>query len=253
MVSVITNVGLDHTAQLGNNLEEIAYQKAGIVKRRVPLVSGVVHAGARAVIQEVTAEMHAPFWEVRGETRALPARIGLLGDHQRTNAAVAVAAIERLRDAGMPIPNSAIIRGLADVRWPARIEIISERPYVILDTAHNVPSIESLVKTLSESCPARGMKRVVFAVSADKNAREMLRVLAGYFDRFHFTRYANPRSLPPEKLATLLADIAPGKASSINANSADAWISARQATRDRDLICVTGSVFLAGELRHVVR
>ena len=120
LVSVITNVGLDHTAQLGHTLEEIAYQKAGIIKRRVPVVSGVMQPSSREVMRKVAAEMHAPLWESdsvgRDPKRIAPA---LLGAHQVVNAAVAVATIERLRDTGMPISDSAIVSGLANVRWPA--------------------------------------------------------------------------------------------------------------------------------------
>jgi dihydrofolate synthase/folylpolyglutamate synthase len=152
----------------------------------------------------------------------------------------------------MPISDAAIARGLANVHWPARIELISRNPIVMLDTAHNVPSAQALADTLRDSFPVAGTKRVVLAVSADKNYRDMLRVLAGYFDHFHFTRYTNPRAVPPDKLAQALAEVTPGKAHSTHATSRDAWFAARAAAKDDDLICVTGSVFLAGELRAVV-
>src|SRR5262245_14906717 len=250
LVSVLTNVGFDHTAQLGKTLEEIAYQKAGIIKRRVPVVSGVTQDGPREVIRRVAAEVNAPLWEVsRDAKRSTPA---LLGAHQVANAAVAVATIDRLRDTGMPIPDSAIDRGLAIVRWPARIEPVFEPPVVILDTAQHVPSVEALVVTLRESFPVPGRKAVVFAVSADKNYAEMLRVLAGYFDHFHLTRYGNPRCVPPEKLAAVLAEVAPGKPFTTHLTAAAAWAAARSAAGENDLLCITGSVFLAGELRPVV-
>lgn len=150
----------------------------------------------------------------------------------------------------MTIPEAAIGVGLRNVRWPARIELVSRDPAVVLDTAHNVPSAEALVGTLP---PVPGSKRVVFAVSSDKDYREMLRVLAGYFDHFHFTRYANPRSVPPEKLAAVLAEVSPGKACSAHPTSREAWDSARSAVGPEDLLCVTGSVFLAGELQAAVR
>ena len=164
-----------------------------------------------------------------------------------------LATIERLRAAGMPIPDAAITRGLADVRWPARIELIARNPVVILDTAHNVPSAEALVDTLRESFPVAGTKRVVFAVSSDKQYVEMLRVLAGYFDHFHLTKYGhNPRCMPPEKLAALLAEIAPGIPFNIHPTAGEAWAAARDTSGSDNLICITGSMFLAGELRSVV-
>ena len=269
LVSVVTNIGFDHTAQLGNTLEAIAYQKAGIIKRRVPVVSGVTQPEPRAVIREVAAEMAAPLWEVgeppppspREAPRTGPeskargdggrgSSLGLLGAHQVQNATIAVAVIDRLRDAGMRIPEVAIARGLAEVKWPARIEVIRERPAIILDTAHNVPSAEALVNTLRSAFPQSGTKRVVFAVSSDKQFADILRVLADYFDHFHLTKYGNnPRGVSPEKLAATLAAVAPGKPFSAHATASDAWNAARSATTESDLVCVTGSVFLAGELR----
>jgi dihydrofolate synthase / folylpolyglutamate synthase len=268
LVSVVTNVGLDHTAQLGDTLEEIAYQKAGIIKPRVPVVSGVTQIGPREVIRRVAAEADAPLWE-QGEdfgwdrdsrvTISTPREtyeglaLGLPGAHQAANAAVAVAALERLRDTGMPISGAAIVRGLAEVKWPGRVELVSARPAIILDTAHNAPSAEALVNTLRESFPVSGTKRVVFAVSSDKQFAEILRILAGYFDHFHLTKYGiNPRCVPPEKLVAVLKEVAPGKPFTAHATGLDAWHAARAATGGDDLVCVTGSVFLAGELRSVL-
>lgn len=250
LVSVITNIGLDHTTQLGHTLEEIAFQKAGIIKRRVPVVSGVVQEGPHEVIRTIAAEMNAPLYEASHDAnRSVPA---LLGTHQIANAAVAAAIIERLRVAGMPIPESAIARGLATVRWPARIELVSRKPVVILDTAHNVPSVEALITTLRETFPVSGRRSIIFAVSSDKQYPEILRLLAGYFDHFHLTRYGNPRCVPPEKLAAVLAQVAPGKPFTIYPTGAEAWMAVSSAAGENDLLCISGSVFLAGELRPVV-
>jgi len=273
LVSVITNIGFDHMAQLGNSLEEIAFQKAGIIKRRVPVVSGVEQPGARDVVRRVAAEMRAPLWELDRDFHLTHGEcwlnfvtppstyedisIGLFGTHQATNAIVAVAVVERLREAGMTISDQAIRDGLDVVHWPARIQLLRNDPWVILDTAHNVPSAEALVDTLRNLVPNRGVacrKSVVLAVSSDKQYPDMLRILAGYFDHFHLTKYGvNPRSVPPEKLAAILAEIAPGKAFTLHANSGEAWATAWAATRETDLVCVTGSMFLAGELLQVMR
>jgi dihydrofolate synthase / folylpolyglutamate synthase len=247
LVCVITNVGFDHMAQLGNTLEEIAYQKAGIIKRRVPVVSGVTQAGPREVIRRVAEAVDAPLSPpvaIGGLSLALP------GEHQQQNAAVALAAIQLLDDTGMSLPATAVERGLRNVYWPARIERLSQQPTIILDTAHNVPSVEALVATLRQSFPVAGRKTVVFAVSFDKQYPEMLRILTGYFDHFHLTKYGtNPRCVPPEKLAEELVAIAPGASFSLHLTSMEAWVAARAAAGAEDLVCITGSVFLAGELR----
>jgi dihydrofolate synthase/folylpolyglutamate synthase len=236
------------------------------------VVSGVTQPGPRAVIRKLAADHDAPLWELGGEygfdyrparggsevvvatpRGAHAVRVGLLGEHQAANAAAAVAALDLLRDTGMPIPEAAVARGLADVRWPARVEVISERPAVILDMAHNVPSAEALVRTLHDVFPDAGRKAVVFAVSSDKQYPEILAVLAGYFDHLHLTKYGNnPRCVPPEKLAAVLDSVAPGRPRTVHATSPDAWTAARAACGPDDLVCVTGSVFLAGELRPVM-
>jgi dihydrofolate synthase/folylpolyglutamate synthase len=250
LVSVITNVGLDHTAQLGRTLEEIAVQKAGIIKRGVPVVSGVTQEGPRAVIQRTAAAMNAPLWEAADyRDEAERRKIALRGEHQIANAAVALATLARLRAAGMTIAEDAVVAGLARVHWPARVEVIAERPAIVLDTAHNVPSAEALVRTLADSFPLAKIRRVVFAVSSDKDFAEMLRVLSGYFTHIHLTRYGhNPRCVPPEKLAAVLEEVAPGAEYTVHPTSGDAWSAARAASGQDGLICVTGSVFLAGEL-----
>ena len=295
LVSVVTSVGLDHTAQLGNTVELIAGEKAGILKRRTPAVSGVTDPGPRDVIRGVAAEVGAPLWELgrdfgysyptrgqgtgdRGqedmETRFTDSRplppvpwaalwtprrtgvytLGLLGRHQAHNAAVAVAALDWLRDAGLTVPEAAVAAGLRGVHWPARVEVVGRRPWVVLDTAHNVPSAEALVAALRDAAPTARTRRVVFAVSADKDYPGILRALAGYFGHFHLTRYGdNPRAVPPERLAEVLAAVAPGAVATIHPMAPAAWAAARVAAGADDLVCVTGSVFLAGELRpHLI-
>ncbi len=249
LVSVITNIGFDHMAQLGNTLEAIAFQKAGIIKRRVPVVSGVLQPGPRAVIERVAREMQSPLCDC-SEPQSIPYTLNLLGSHQLANANLALATISQLRATGLPVPDTAIARGLANVRWPARIEVLSREPVAILDTAHNVPSAEALVNTLRESFPATATKRVVFAVSSDKQYAEILRVLAQYFDHFHLTKYGNnPRCVPVDKLTATLASVAPGKPFSTHATAIEAWHAAIRLSTPHDLLCATGSVFLAGELR----
>jgi dihydrofolate synthase/folylpolyglutamate synthase len=276
LAAVVTSIGLDHTAQLGTTLEAIAYQKAGIIKPRVPVVSGVAHPGARAVIERVAAEQDAPVWAVGREfwygytpgtiavrsrarigtpqTGEIEYELGLLGEHQAANAAVAVAVVQVLRGLGLSVPEGAVGRGLRDVRWPARVEVVSMQPLVVLDSAHNEPSIEALVRTLTASIEAPGRKSVIFAVSSDKPYPEMLSVLAGYFDHFLLTRYGNnPRCVAPERLLEMLTAVAPSRSAAVYPTSAEAWLAVRATAAGDDLICITGSVFLAGELSGAVR
>jgi dihydrofolate synthase/folylpolyglutamate synthase len=273
LVSVITSVGFDHTSQLGNTLEAIAFQKAGIIKRGVPIISGVTQNGPREVIQKVAKDLDAPMKELqkdfhyefmqdhsRSRVAITTSRttychhpLNLLGIHQAHNAAIAVAVCESLQKAGMSIPDRAIARGLENVRWPARIELVSECPITILDTAHNVPSAEALVDTLGRFFPTSGRKVVVVGVSSDKQYVEILRILASYFDHFHLTKYSNnPRSVAPEKLAAIMKEVARERPFAVYPTAREAWMAAWSNAAPDDVLCVTGSVFLAGELRSMM-
>ncbi len=279
LLAVITSISYDHTQQLGNTLEKIALEKAGIVKLGRPTLSGVRNPGARAMIEAVCRQRGSPLRQVEvdyhyrhepacfGRKENRPSRvevttrrggwpsmeIGLIGEHQAGNAALAVAAIETLRELGLPIPDRAVAAGLAQVRWPARLEIVGRRPLVLLDCAHNVASALALVQTLEASFPPlsdQAKRFLIFAGSRDKDLAGMLAVLAPRFDRLFLTRFANsPRCVGPEQLVGLLP---PGSKHSPCPNAVEAWNQARGLAKADDLICVTGSVFLAGELRPVL-
>jgi dihydrofolate synthase / folylpolyglutamate synthase len=269
-VSVITCVGFDHMAQLGNSLPEIAYQKAGIIKAGVPVVSGVLDAESAEVIERVANELHAALvclgkhvlfeYAMPKVSVRMPGLVvehvplNLLGGHQACNAALAVATVQTLRQLGVPISEAAILKGLATVQWPARIEVIGRNPAIILDTAHNVPSIEALLKTVAEAFPNVKKKRVLFAVSSDKQYPEMLALLVKYVDESYLTKYGNnPRSVAPEKLAETLKLAAPHAVYFTSDRATDALEEALANTTREDLLIVTGSVFLAGELMDRLR
>jgi dihydrofolate synthase/folylpolyglutamate synthase len=274
LVSIITNISYDHMALLGPTIPEIAFQKAGIIKPSVPVVTTADDPAALAVIEAVAAECRAPLTVVGrdvGWTREPAAHfeagavwittarqdwanlpLALFGDHQAANAAGVVAAVEVLRDAGLTIPDDAVRDGFRDVAWPARMELLSRRPVVVLDCAHNVASAHALVETMRESFPIEGQRHLIFASSTDKQIPEMLRVLAPMFDHFHLTRYrSNPRSADPNGAADTLRRLA---ATSVRVHESPeaAWSAARMACGPADGIVVAGSVFLAGELRPIL-
>jgi dihydrofolate synthase/folylpolyglutamate synthase len=177
--------------------------------------------------------------------------VGLLGEHQAANAAVTVACIEQLRAAGWYVPEAAVAAGLAHVCWPARLEVLRHYPLVVLDCAHNVASAEALTQTLRVSFPP-ARRLLVFACSNDKDVAGIFRVLAPHFQHAFLTRYGdNPRSIPPEVLAGFLARSADMPYTTCP-NATEAWQAARRLAGPSDLICVTGSVFLAGELRPII-
>jgi dihydrofolate synthase/folylpolyglutamate synthase len=178
----------------------------------------------------------------------------LIGEHQARNAAVAVAAIEVLRGAGVSIADQAVADGLAGVTWPARLEIMSHRPLVILDCAHNVASARALVQAFEESfsLDAGARRFLIFGGNRDKDLAGMLDVLTPKFDRIFLTSFrSNTRCLPPEQLSQLLPPLTP-TAVTLCADSQQAWQQTRREASADDLICIAGSVFLAGELRPII-
>jgi dihydrofolate synthase/folylpolyglutamate synthase len=178
-------------------------------------------------------------------------RLGLLGQHQAANAAIAVACVEQLREQGWQIADSAVAYGLANVSWPARLEVIGQQPLVVLDCAHNVASAEALADTLHRSF-SRPRRLLVFASSNDKDVAGMFRVLAPHFAHSFLTQYGNnPRSVPPPALAELWRQ-ATSRPCAICPSAREAWQAARELAGCDDLICITGSVFLAGELRPML-
>ena len=276
-LTIITSISFDHMKQLGNTLEAIAREKAGIVKPGVTMISGVTSAGPRHEIEEICRNREAPLVQLgrdfdfayhpaaHSDESAQPSidfvshtqgreqfrrgvKLGLLGAHQGANAAVALAALDQLTSQGWTVPDAAVRRGLADVRWPARVEVVARRPTVILDAAHNVASIAALVQTLRESFTAR-RRILVFATTRDKQVCEMLAVLLPHFDHVILTRYDNnPRGLPPDELAGLAKPVADAPIQ-VCPNPESAWRAACELASDDDLICVTGSFFIAAEMR----
>jgi dihydrofolate synthase/folylpolyglutamate synthase len=290
LVSVITSISFDHTKQLGNTLAAIAREKAGIIKPGVPVVSGVMDDEPRQVIAGIAAERGAKLVQfkrdfdvalvpTRGAERCSALLSGstinysqnsdgrtchlnevalrLPGEHQVANAATAIAAVKELSQAGWKIPETAIRTALANVRCPARIEIVRREPTVVVDTAHNVASIAALCRTLRDF-DARP-RVLVFASSKDKDVPGMLRLLLPEFDEVVLTRYVNnPRSRSPERLHALAVDELRHAAAHSPprlhqaAEPLAAWRLAQELAGDDGLVCITGSFFLAAELRAVV-
>ncbi len=284
-VCIITSVSFDHTEQLGDTLEAIAREKAGIVKPGVPVVSGVQASEARRVVVEVCRRRGAALGELGVDftfayrpapdlaQSDAPARLDfrrlrpvagdaapaeyldlalpLPGRHQAANATLALAALAPLQRGGWRIDEASVRRGLAALRWPGRMEVARRRPAVVLDVAHNVASIKALLATLDESFRA-ARRHLIFAASNDKDTRGMLQALLGRFDTVAITRYVtNPRSTPPEELAKLAYELA-GRRPSVFSTPAAAWASVEALAEREDLICATGSFFIAAEMRRLL-
>ncbi len=280
-LSVITSISFDHVKQLGNTLYAIAREKAGIIKPGVPVVSSVCEAEPREAIEQAAELNQAPLFqrgrefdyevvtdsaadkmqvtyrepaqESRYELGPLP--IGMLGEHQAANAATAIAVMRKLQQQSFRISEEAIRSGLLQAKCPARIEVVQKRPTVILDVAHNLASIAALLEALDHRFATpmqqnRPRRILVFASSRDKDPIGMLRLLLPKFDQAIVTKYVNnPRAVEPVELLSLSQSIGGTTKVEAAAEPQAAWQRARELSGPDDLICITGSFFLAAELR----
>lgn len=258
-VTLITNVSRDHTQLLGSTVGAIAAEKAGIIKPGVPVISGVQHPEARAVIETVAGAKQAPLWLLGRDfafTVEAQARVAvrcdheelaglpltLRGPHQAINTSLAVAALLRLRERGLVVPDAAIRTGLATVSWPGRVEVVGDGPEVVLDAAHNWESAKALVETLLTQFSDR-RRVLVFATTRDKDVRGLARLLLPHFETVILTRYTeNPRSVPAEELAAFIGATSDRRVH-VTATPAVAWECARQLAGSDDQIVITGSFF----------
>ena len=261
LVSVITNISLDHQYFLGETLSAIAGEKAGIIKPGVPLVTYARQKRVLDLFRERCGELAAPMYvggvdfKSRGISRGRFSYQGLWqhldkfalhlsGRHQYKNAAVALAVIELLQERGYPVPEVAIREGLAGVRWPGRLERMPQDPRVILDGAHNPDAAHSLAQALKQERHA-GRRFLVMGIMADKDEEAILSSLLPLAQTVIFTRPRYFRAAKTEDLARraqryhleVLQE----------AEVAQAIKRARSLAGPRDEVVVTGSLYTVGE------
>jgi dihydrofolate synthase/folylpolyglutamate synthase len=188
-------------------------------------------------------------WRTDWGTLGLP----LLGPHQAHNASVALAGLDVLaqEQPSLTVNREDVIRGFAALRWPARVEVVGQRPWLVIDGAHNVASADALAQTL-RMCFPHTRRTLVFGTSRDKDLSGQLRTLLPLFDDVIATRYVeNPRSVVPEMIAATVFDLT-GRTIPATVDPADALELAHRRAAPDELICVTGSLFLAAEARAIV-
>ncbi len=266
----ITTIGLDHEAYLGSTIEAIAMEKAGIIKTGVPVVLGRIGELARRVIEDRASAVGAPVFRLERDFRcegSSPAdcrytglgleveQLGcpLQGRFQIDNLACSLALIELARKSGMTVPETAIRAGLQQVAWEGRLEIVGEEPTVMVDGAHNPAAATVLAEYLAEWKHRRPAARVslIVGMMRDKHPREFLAPLLPLADRLILTQADLPRAATGSELRLLLGDDAPS--AQVAPTPSDALAAAKQSAAASDLICVTGSLMLVGEIKALLR
>ena len=236
-VSVITPIALDHEMWLGHTLTEIAGEKAGIIKPRVPVVSAAQQPQAEKIIRARAAECGSPVQFVN-ETYDRSA-VALRGEHQKQNAAVAIAAIQA---ANIELSEKSIVRGLAAIEWPARFQQWDER--TIIDGAHNPPAARALGQTWREVFGEQ-KATLVLAVLSDKDLRGICEALAPIAGSVILPKIRSERAAAPAELAKIFSIITPSLPHSISSTVGDALMLARE---NPNPILITGSLHFAGEV-----
>jgi len=269
LVSVITQISYDHMMSLGDTIEEIAAEKAGIIKDNGLVITSPQMKEVLEVIRNTCAEKNAKLFEVDRDIRfekrvgEFPAhfnvsgihgdyenlKVSLVGHHQLINATTAIGALELLRSHDLTISAENISTGLGKVKWPARVEVVQQNPIIILDTAHNAASASALRDTIESNFSYEKMI-LVLGTSQHKDIRGMGQYLCPIADEIILTKVNNPRAVEPEDMKAELVGICNNAITTQNTPSA--LEKAKSIATPRDLICITGSVYLAGEVMQVL-
>ena len=249
IVSVITSLSMDHMNLLGNSIEQIAFEKAGIIKRHVPVVCAPQAPEALDVIRRV-ARMRGAKLTIAPEPPPLPSpdaqerEIPLLGAHQLMNASVAVTALHVANERGLAVNDDAIQRGLSTVQWPGRLEVLNREPLLVVDGAHNGDSAQKLTQALRDVFQIEKWALII-GISADKDIAAILDALLPLAEKVIVTRATNQRGASIKALGAQVADR--GYAPTLAASVADAL---EVALHDQTPVIITGSLFTVADARE---
>ena len=266
VISIITNVSMEHRAYLGNTLARIAREKAGIIKQATPVVTAIKQRQAKSVIQRIAGKKSAPLYMLgkNFKVRRQPAggfsyygientwhdmHTALQGHYQVENAALVIAACELLNKNHTSISQQSIRDGLIKTSWPGRLEIVSEHPMIILDGAHNLMAARELAKFLGDNLAQRSITLVV-GILDDKPYQSMLKSLLPVCSRVIVTRAKTGRALDPLRLfetaKKTLSDVR------IVSDVAQAFTQAVAEADFNDVICIAGSLYVVGEAKAAI-
>ena len=260
MVSIITNIAMEHQFFLGSRLIDIAGEKAGIIKKGIDVITGVSQKGVISLLEDIAIDKKAPLWRVGKDIRYRQTgsglhyygiklhykrlHLGLKGKFQNRNAAIALAVIERLEEKGLKVSSRDICQGLAGTLWPGRMQVVAKDPTVMLDGAHNPSAIKALAESINTGFNYRHLILVI-GVMKDKEIGRMLSTIVPLSDYVIYTRPVYHRAANPKALMEKAENL--GKPGEVISLLADALDRAREMASPLDLILICGSLFTVGE------
>jgi dihydrofolate synthase / folylpolyglutamate synthase len=263
-VCVVTAISRDHTGVLGDRLEDIAHEKAGIIKAGVSVVTSpqpreaaeiirhvclqrgakLVQVGKEVAYHKINSNLSGQTFLVEGMRDKYHITIPLLGNYQGENMAAAVAALELLAMGGYDISSADIVRGMSHVKWPARFQILQHHPLVLVDGAHNVASMGKLVDSI-KNCLSYEQAFLITGMTGDKDISGIIREMIALTSRVIVTRSSHPRAATIRRIAEEFSKC--GISPDISSDIPCALQSALSLAKKDDLICITGSLFVAAE------
>lgn len=246
----ITSIDFDHQAQLGNTLESIAREKAGVIRPGIPVVCGTLPEAAERAIAEACAAVGARLVRAVDLTRAQALPLGLAGRHQTANAAVALCLLDELDELGVRVDSDAVREGFRALTWPGRLERFTYRGAdVLMDAAHNPAGARALAEYVREA--GWTDSTLVFGAMRDKDVEGMLAALAPVCAAIVCTTAPSPRAMPAPEIAAIARALTPLPAH-VTAQ-ADPRLALAEACRPGSRVVIAGSIFLIGLLRGILR
>lgn len=264
LLSIITNISLEHKAYLGSTLSDIAFEKAGIIKQGVPVITAADQDTVLSVIEKTASENQAPLSIYRRDFKVRRKKqegcftyyglnetwqdmqVELKGKHQVDNAALALAACEVLKTKGVRITEDTVRQGLKATRWPGRLEVVAQSPLTMVDGAHNLMSIHKLSDYLEEYHSGKKIT-LVTGVLDDKAYSAMFKRLLPLCARVVLTQAKTERAIAPESLYKVAKDLCPDV--TIINDIPEAILHAEKETGTDDMICISGSLYVVGEAK----
>ena len=274
-MALITNVDFDHERILGFSLAEIAREKAGVIRPRIPVLVGVDEPEALVEIRKRAEELRSEYIEIQtstvienlrsskgfyhfdlslkppiGEGRFSNISVGLRGKFQVRNAVAAAAAAWKLKELGMPVSHGPLVKAIQEVRWPGRLELMDFTPTLLLDGAHNPGAARQLAEFLYEDVRPRKV-HLIYSSTRDKNVAEISDILFPLAEKVYLTQASVSRAIPPQELLELVKNRPAWF--TLEGDPSRALEAARRESGPRDVILATGSLFLVGDICKVLR